>query len=144
MGSWAEMDAVYPPGALTPASAFVLACAHLEGAGSIYSEPGSGTLAAFLPAGISYDADFRARTERLLQDLTLEDFLAQAATLLNRQQKYCLALNLFDRMLAAHTAQRDLRPQFARLIEGLGLSLDTLQPHIETLRIKNELNLFPQ
>jgi hypothetical protein len=144
MGSWSELDAVYPPGALTPAGAFVLACAHLEGAHSMYADPDSGQLASYLPAGISYDAEFCRRSEQLLRDLPLDEFLARAADVLNRQQKFCLALNLLDRTLAAQTGRRDLRPQFVQLSEGLGISMDELQPHIETLRLKNEVNLFPQ
>lgn len=31
MGSWAELDANYPPGALTPATALVVALGHLAG-----------------------------------------------------------------------------------------------------------------
>ena len=47
MGAWSELDAAYPPGALTPGAAFVAALAHLHGATSIYDS--TGALMRFVP-----------------------------------------------------------------------------------------------
>ena len=58
MGSWSELDAVYPPGALTPAAALVACLGRLEGAASVYREgPPVGRLAAwhFAPTARSRD-----------------------------------------------------------------------------------------
>lgn len=45
MGSWSELDANYPPGTLTPATALVVALGHLASARSVHAD---GRLAAFL------------------------------------------------------------------------------------------------
>jgi hypothetical protein len=140
VGSWAELDANYPPGTLTPATALVVALGHLAGATSVYAE---GRRAPFLPAGLSYDADLLGRAERYLAEVPLDGFLAEATALLSVRQKLVLALQLFDRQLAAGdpTAGRALVNQIAA---GLGVDAETLAPHRGTLVLKNDLGLFPQ
>ena len=140
MGSWSELDANYPPGALTPATALVVALGHLAGATSAYAE---GRLAPFLPAGIGYDADLLRRVERYLSEVPLDQFLAEASALLSRGQKLVLALQLLDCQLAAGDppGQRGLVEQ---LIAGLGVDADRLAAHRATLALKNALSLFPQ
>jgi len=46
MGSWTELDAIYPPRKLTPATALVVALGQLVGATSVYEGE---RLATFLP-----------------------------------------------------------------------------------------------
>lgn len=140
MGSWSELDANYPPGALTPATALVVALGHHAGARSAYLE---GRLAPFLPAGIGYDADLLSRVERYLGEVPLDQFLAEAAALLSRGQKLVLALQLLDRQFAAGDppGRRDL---VAQIIAGLGVDADLLAGHRTTLALKNDLSLFPQ
>jgi hypothetical protein len=140
MGSWAELDANYPPGTLTPATALVVALGHLAGAQSVYAD---GRLAAFLPPGLGYDADLRGRAERYLGEVPLEQFLAQANALLSARQKLVLALQLLDRQLAAGDPP-DRRGLLGQIITGIGVDTDTLASHRATLALKNELELFPQ
>lgn len=140
MGSWSELDANYPPGALTPATVLVVALGHLAGATSAYAE---GRLAPFLPAGIGYDADLLNRVERYLSEESLDQFLAKADALLSRGQKLVVALQLLDRHLA--TGDRpDRRHLVEHIIAGLGLGADLLGTHRTTLALKNDLSLFPQ
>lgn len=140
MGSWSELDANYPPGALTPATALVVALGHLAGATSAYAD---GQLAPFLPAGIGYDADLLGRVEHYLSEVPLDQFLAEAAALLARGQKLVVALQLLDGQLAAGDplSRRDLVEQ---IIAGLGVDADLLASHRATLALKNDLSLFPQ
>lgn len=140
MGSWSELDANYPPGALTPATALVVALGHLAGATSAYAE---GRLDPFLPAGIGYDADLLGRVERYLSEVPLDQFLAEATALLSGGQKLVVALQLLDRQFAAGDppSRRDL---VAHVIAGLGVDADLLVSHRATLALKNDLSLFPQ
>ena len=143
MGSWAELDANYPPGALSPAAAVIVALCHLAGTPSIYAADGG--LASFLPRrGLSYDHELLARAEGYLQEVEIGQFLEQARAMLNPEQKLCLALNLLDYALAADIGWPEDHPLLARMLEGLGLTAEQIGPHWQTLAIKNELSLFPQ
>lgn len=118
MGSWAELDADYPPGALTPAAAFVVALGHLAGASSVYANGVDGALAPFFPrSGLAADRDLLDRAERYLQHVALGDFLAEARERLNPQQLRCLLINLLDAQLAARDqpAVRVLWPATGRI-----------------------------
>lgn len=140
MGSWSELDANYPPGALTPATALVVALGHLAGATSAYAD---GRLAPFLPAGIGYDADLLGRVERSLGEVPLDQFLADAAALLAQGQKLVVALQLLDRQLAAGDPATH-HGLVEQIIAGLGVDADLLAAHRMTLALKNDLSLFPQ
>jgi hypothetical protein len=145
MGSWAGLDANYPPGTLTPATAFVVALGHLTGAMSVYADNAATRLAAFLPRhGLDYDHDLLTRAERYLGQVPIEPFLEEARTLLNREQTLCLALNLLDMALAQGVVRPGDHPRLAQLLEGLGLAAEQLQPYWQALAIKNDLGLFPQ
>jgi hypothetical protein len=140
MGSWSELDANYPPGTLTPATALVVALGHLAGATAVSAD---GRLAPFLPAGLAYDADLLGRAERYLAEVPREQFLAEARALLSARQQLVVALQLLDRQLAAGAppARRDL---LAQMITGLGVDPATVGAHRATLALKNDLELFPQ
>jgi hypothetical protein len=145
MGSWVGLDANYPPGTLTPATAFVVALGHLAGAKSVYVDDTATRLAAFLPwHGLDYDHDLLTRTERYLGQVAVEQFLDEARRLLNPEQKLCLALNLLDAVLAQGVIRPGDHPHLAQILEGLGATAEQLQPYWHALAIKNDLGLFPQ
>jgi hypothetical protein len=145
MGSWAGLDANEPPGALTPATAFVVALGHLAGARSVYADAAATRLAAFLPRhGLDYDHDLLTRAERYRHEVPIEPFLDEARTLLNREQKLCLALNLLDATLAQGIVRPGDHPCFMQILEGLGTTAEHLQPYWQAFAIKNDLSLFPQ
>jgi hypothetical protein len=145
MGSWAGLDANYPPGTLTPATAFVVALGRLAGATSVYADDTATCLAAFLPRhGLDYDHDVLTRAERYLGQVPIEPFLDEARMLLNPEQKLCLALNLLDATLAQGVVRPGEHPRLTQILEGLGMMAEQLHPYWRTLAIKNELSLFPQ
>ena len=145
MGSWTGLDANYPPGRLTPATAFVVALGHLAGARSVYADDAATRLAAFLPRhGLDYDHDLLTRAERYLGQVPIEQFLEEAHRLLNPEQKLCLALNLLDAAQAQGVVRPGDHPRLMTILEGLGLTAERLQPYWQVLAIKNDLSLFPQ
>lgn len=145
MGSWLGMDARYPAGTLTPATAFIVALGHMAAATSVYARSGETSLADWLPRhGPDYDHDVLVRAERYLGKLSLEHFLEEARGLLHPEQKLCLALNLLDIALRNTKTRPQEQARFVQLVEGLGLSLEQLQPYWLTLTIKNDLGMFPQ
>lgn len=139
MGSWAELDAVYPPGALTPGAALVALVGHVLGMGSVYGAEGP---AGWLPRGLAYDRDLLARAERYLAELPLAQLLAEAAALLQPRQKLVAALNLIDAQQLAGDPAAEARA--AQILAGLGADAEQLAAHRRTLALKNDLALFPQ
>jgi hypothetical protein len=145
MGSWAGLDANYPPGTLTPATALVVALGHMAGATSVYADAATTRLAVFLPRhGLDYDHDLLTRAERYLREVMVEPFLDEARALLNPEQKLCLGLNLLDVAQAQGVVRLGDHPRLAQILEGLGLTTGQIQPYWRTLAIKNDLRLFPQ
>lgn len=140
MGSWTELDAIYPPGKLTPATALLVALGHLEGARSVYA---GDRLAAFLPVGLGRDADLLGRVERYLAEVPLEQFFAEAQALLSGRQKLVIALQVLDRALASG-ADGARQARAAQLIAGLGADADAVAAHRATLALKNDLGSFSQ
>lgn len=144
MGGWSELDAVYPPGALTPGAALVTALAHLHGATSLYDE--NGNLARFVPdvrRGLALDRDLLDRIEQYLARVSFDDFVHEARERLNHQQLRCLALNLLDAVLAAGE-RPEAQPRYRALIEGLGITAEMIDPYRHALVLKNDLSVFPQ
>lgn len=137
MGSWNDLDAVYPPGALTPATAYVVAFGFLAGARSVYA-PGGG-LAAFLGrwcGAIVPTADLLERAEHCLGEVSIEQFLDAARALLNPQQRSALGLALLE---AAPE-----HPLTGRLLAALDLTDGQLLGNATAQALAHEPNLFAQ
>lgn len=144
MGAWSELDAVYPPGMLTPGAAFVVALAYVHGATSLYD--GNGVPARFVPdvrRGLALDRDLLDRVERYLASVSFDDFLREARERLNHAQKRCLALNLLDAVLSTGE-HPEACSRYHALMEGLGIPADIITPYRHTLMLKNDLSIFPQ
>lgn len=141
MGSWTDFDANYPPGALTPATAFAVAFGHLYSAAGAYDA--SGRPAAWLPRGLGYDHDLLTRIDRYMREVPLDAFLPEAAALLRPRQKLVLALNLLDTAWEAHE-RPEQHPRLSALLEGLGVDINALAGHRATLALLHDLSMFPQ
>lgn len=143
MGSWVELDAIYPPGALTPAAALLVALGHLEGADSVFGA--DGRPAGFLPRrGIAYDADLLGRAERWLREVPLDAFLAEAAERLGPERRRIVLLNMLDRAAADGTIAPAAAALIAEVAAALGIPPDELAAYRRTLMLKNDLGAFPQ
>ncbi len=137
MGSWNDLDAVYPPGALTPATAYVVVFGLLAGARSVRASGGG--LAPFLArwcGAIAPTADLLERAERFLGAVPPEEFLDAAGALLNPEQRRALALALLD---AAPE-----HPLAARLLAAFGLAAGELRDDPAARALAREPDLFAQ
>ncbi|NCC33696.1 MAG: hypothetical protein EOM24_17015 [Chloroflexia bacterium] len=127
MGSWTELDAIYPPGRLSPAAVLVTALGHLAGARSAYV---NGQVAPFWPEGLASDRELRDRVERYLGEVSCTQFLAEARQLLSLHQKHLVAAAL-RQAAQANGAQAAL---VAQLISGFGLDPAQPDPSPEVLQ----------
>lgn len=137
MGSWTDLDADYPPGALTPATALVVALAHIAGAAH-----DADTALALLPE-LGFIPDLRERIARYLHEVPLEAFLAEARTLLAPRQKHAIALRLHAAHRAAG-APAERTVLLEHIIAGLGLDRNDLAADQGDPARSNDLELFPQ
>jgi hypothetical protein len=128
MGSWTELDAYYPPGALSPAAGLLVALARARGGGQ--GMPDRALVAGLVRRGLGCDADVLARAERYLGGVSEEQFLAELAGVLNRQQRRCLARNL--------VASGRERPFVAQALAALAVPPEELSGPAE------DLSIFPQ
>jgi hypothetical protein len=140
MGSWTELDANYPPDALTPATALVVALGHLRGAYEVLERDG---LTDVLPSQLGRSPDLVRRARHYLAEVPLEAFLAEARALLSTQQQLVLSLQVLDVHLA-HGAAPTQRARLDQLLAGILADPGALEPHRATLALKNELRIFPQ
>lgn len=147
MGSWGELDARYEPGKLTPAVAFIVAMTHIAGADGIYLEEEEGSLPAFLSkhglGALSYDA-LLDQAEAYLEGASLEQFLEEASTILNHDQKLCILLNMINAALADGMLAPEEHDLFKRFLQAFNIAEDEIKSYLKSLYIKNNLTLFPQ
>jgi hypothetical protein len=137
MGSWTDLDADYPPGALTPATALVVALANIAGAAH-----DADAAIALLPE-LGFIPGMRERVARYLHEVPLETFLAEARTLLAPRQKQAIALRLHDAHRAAGApAERTLLLE--QIIAGLGAAPNKLTADHGAPVRTSDLELFPQ
>jgi hypothetical protein len=147
MGSWVELDAIYPEGKLTPATAFVVALGHMVGAESVYSDRETRTLAPFLTrSGVTsiLSADVLRRAEDYLQERSLATFLEEANLLLITKQKLSILFNMIDLALEQGIAAPETHPRFTQFLRAFGISVEQIQPYVQGLALKRNLELFPQ
>lgn len=137
MGSWSDLDANYPPGRLTPATAFVVALAQLSEA------PVTGDTSWLYDARLGASPDLRERVSRYLH-IPPDHFLAEARDLLRPQQRLCIVLNLCDHLLQKDVVRPERHPFVQQTIAAFAISPDELAAHLATLRITRDLSLFPQ
>lgn len=138
MGSWTDLDANYPPGALTPAAALIVALGLAEGAGSVYTAGGGP--AHWVPPALGATPELLARAEPHLRAGGPDAFLAEARERLALQQRLALLANVIDRAGPGPAGQALIE----RLRRGLGVPEDMLAPIRHALALKNDLSLFPQ
>ncbi len=136
MGSWNDLDAIYPPGVLSPAAAYLAAFGVVYGLDETCGA--DGTLHPWLQvAGIPTTADVLTRADAALAGAA--DIAALVAPL-HSGQRLCLALNLLDAVLPS-PAQRERR---AQLIAALAVDPAVLLVAERLLQQKNDRSVFPQ
>lgn len=145
MGSWAELDAHYPPGTLTPALAYVVALTHGAGVRSVYES--DGRRATFLPeiglGGVPYEILLR-QAEEYLKNHSLQAFLAEAPPLLNREQKIAILGSVRDVARAQGRAASEEHSIYQQMLAAFGMQPDQVSSALQDMPITPDEVLFPQ
>jgi uncharacterized tellurite resistance protein B-like protein len=79
---------------------------------------------------------------KYVRSVRLEQFLADAPTVLNSQQKLCLLINMADSLLSDGRAEQSEQQLFHRALTAFGMTEDSFRPYFETLAIKNNRSVF--
>ena len=79
---------------------------------------------------------------RYVQQVPVEEFLAQAPEVLSAQDKLCILANVCDSMLADGRADPDELALFSQFLETFGLSESLFAPYFKTIALKNDKTVF--
>jgi len=74
---------------------------------------------------------------KYLRSVKYEQFLADAAALLNERQKLCLLINMADSLLSDGRAEQSEQQAFGKALSQFGMTEDGFKGYFETLAIKN-------
>jgi hypothetical protein len=125
--------------------AYIVALAHIAGSGSLYAADGS--RAAFLPPeGLgtgTYDT-LLAQAETYLQSHSLEQFLAEAPPLLNREQKIAILASMTEVARASGAAAPHEHPIVAQCRAAFGIPVEQVPASLQESYVKPDAVLFPQ
>jgi uncharacterized tellurite resistance protein B-like protein len=79
---------------------------------------------------------------KYLRSVKYEQFLADAAALLNERQKLCLLINMADSLLSDGRAEQSEQQAFGKALSQFGMTEDGFKGYFETLAIKNNRAIF--
>jgi uncharacterized tellurite resistance protein B-like protein len=79
---------------------------------------------------------------KYLRSVKYEQFLADAAVLLNERQKLCLLINMADSLLSDGRAEQSEQQAFGKALSQFGMTEDGFKVYFETLAIKNNRSVF--
>lgn len=130
---------------LTPALAFAVALTHMAAAdGTFQPEEDSKLTALFLHrniGGMSYE-ELMHHAIVYYQNISLDDFLNEAAQLLTAGQKLCILINLVDTALADGAEADEEQALFQRFLQAFGIPEAEIAPYRRAIIVKNNLSLF--
>jgi hypothetical protein len=72
----------------------------------------------------------------------LQVFLQEAASILNKEQKLAILINICDQLLADGFIEEDEQALFEIFLDEFGVSEGEFQPYLNTLMIKHDHSLF--
>jgi uncharacterized tellurite resistance protein B-like protein len=127
-------DTPHKRGKLTPALALLVSLAYMANADGEVSSEEEDELTEALQrrghlGGISYE-DLVEQGSVYFQNTTLEQFLAEANTILSREQKLSILTSLADTSLADGEVSDAEDSMFAAFLRGLGISETEVEPYL--------------
>lgn len=95
-----------------------------------------------LQSVVGGDQDLINSAVKYLRSVKYEQFLADAAALLNENQKLCLLINMADSLLSDGRAEQSEQQAFGKALNQFGMTEEGFKSHFETLAIKNNRSVF--
>jgi uncharacterized tellurite resistance protein B-like protein len=95
-----------------------------------------------LQSVVGRDQDLINSAVKYLRSVKYEQFLTEAAALLNESQKLCLLINMADSLLSDGRAEQSEQQAFGKALTQFGMTEDGFKHYFETLAIKNNRSVF--
>jgi len=95
-----------------------------------------------LQSVVGGDQDLINSAVKYLRAVSYEQFLSNAASLLNSQQKLCLLINMADSLLSDGKAEVSEQQAFTKALAQFGMTEDSFKVYFETIAIKNNRSIF--
>ena len=95
-----------------------------------------------LQSVVGGDQELISTAVKYLRSVKYEQFLADAAALLNERQKLCLLINMADSLLSDGRAEQSEQQAFGKALSQFGMTEDGFKVYFETLAIKNNRSVF--
>ena len=95
-----------------------------------------------LQSVVGGDQELISTAVKYLRSVKYEQFLVDAATLLNERQKLCLLINMADSLLSDGRAEPSEQQAFGKALSQFGMTEDGFKAYFETLAIKNNRAIF--
>ena len=77
-----------------------------------------------------------------VRDTPLESFLSEAPSLLDKTQKMCVLLNVYDSLLSDGTIEPEETALFDRFLNKFDVSKNDINPQLEVIFLKNNTKLL--
>ena len=95
-----------------------------------------------LQSVVGGDQDLISTAVKYVRSVKYEQFLTDAAALLNESQKLCLLINMADSLLSDGRAEQSEQQAFGKALSHFGMTEDGFKGYFETLAIKNNRSIF--
>ena len=77
-----------------------------------------------------------------VRDTPLDKFLADAPALLNRDQRKCILLNVYDSLLSDGTIEPEEESLFDKFLEKFEFTRESIKNELDTLFVKNNTKVI--
>ena len=95
-----------------------------------------------LQSVVGGDQDLINSAVKYLRSVKYEQFLTDAAALLNDHQKLCLLINMADSLLSDGRAEQSEQQAFGKALSQFGMTEEGFKSYFEALAIKNNRAVF--
>lgn len=95
-----------------------------------------------LQSVVGGDQELINNAVKYLRNVKYEQFLTDANTLLNPNQKLCLLINMADLLLSDGRAEQSEQQAFGMALSHFGVTESAFAVYLETLSIKNNRTIF--
>ena len=126
------------PPALTPRLALAVGLLFMVGADGQVEQEEIGQLRSV----VGGDQELIQTALKYLRSVKYEQFLTDAAALLNTEQKLCLLINMADSLLSDGRAELAEQQVFGKALAQFGFTEESFKGYFDTISLKNNRSIF--